>query len=265
LRKAEWSLPEVEEHDPGLLRNTLSFKEPVALVLFGDIHVSPYTNETKYYEWIKWLSENETAQHRGREYLIRVIGMGDYLENGLPSSIGMSIWRQQYTPQQQKEIIIRDFEKFKDKIIGLHAGNHEDRTFKSVGMEPVRDICKALNVKQYGYGTFSYLKVGKNNYSIYTWHGKSGAQFEYTKLNACIKTGMAVDADVVGMGHVHHRASANRSVMTANGVKSKYFVLSGHFLRWTNTYAQQTGLTLGKDGASVIFLNNERWDIDVEA
>lgn len=266
LKKNAWSLPDPETYDPGILINNLKFSESIALVLIGDWHISPLTNEAELMEWLKWIYDNETVTHRGKEYLVKVIVMGDMMENGLLNSIGTSVWHQKYTPQNQKKIVIGLLAKIADKIIGCHGGNHEYRTTKVSGMEPIRDICEGAKIPQYGYGTFTSFRLGqKQNYDIYTWHGKSGAQFTHTKLNACIKAGTAVDADVIAMGHVHDKASTTRQLMTAKGMREKRFIITGHFLKWADSYAQQSGMSIGKDGAVTVFLNNDRWDIDVEA
>ena len=260
-----WKLPPPEDYNPGMIRNEIHMNEPVAVCLFGDWHVSAFTNEQKLFSWLEWLSENETVNHRGRQYTIKIILMGDLMENGLPQSMGLSHWKQKYGPQQQKEIVIDMIEKIKDKVIGVHAGNHEDRTTKVTEMEPIRDICNTTGVNQYGYGTHSVFKLSKKyKYSIYTFHGKSSAQFEHTKINSCIKADNSIEADVIGMGHVHHLASSPRRKFAEDGFKLKWYVLSGHFLQWVDTYAQKSLMTIGKDGAAMIYLKNNRWDIDVE-
>lgn len=265
LLKAKPLLPDPEPYDVGLIRKTLKFNEPVAIALFGDWHISRFTNEARLQEYVDFFKETESIKHRKKEYLLKIILMGDLMENGLPSSIGTSARTQGYEPYQQKEIVIDIINQLRDKIIGIHAGNHEERTFKAVGEEPIRDICRETKTERYGHGTFTYLDLGNQEYSLYTWHGRSGAQFTWTKLNSCIRAGMAIDADVIGMGHVHDKASSSQTLLTAKGVRYKTYVLSGHFLRWIDSYAQRLGLTLGKDGASIIYFDNERFDIDVEA
>lgn len=58
-------------------------------------------------------------------------------------------------------------------------------------------MAKILNVPFLGYCGWSLLQVGKQRYSLYSTHGCSASVQEHTKLNAVVKLGKLVSADIV--------------------------------------------------------------------
>jgi hypothetical protein len=220
----------------------------VELLFFGDLHLGhPECDIKKAKGFLDWALKNKSY----------IIGMGDYIEAGLINSVGDSVYQQELNPQKQMDEVIELLRPLADAglIIGLHEGNHEDRILKTTSINVTKLMCKFLNIPYLGYSCWNLLKVGKQNYTMYTTHGSSGSKFKHTKLKAIMDILAWIKADIVAMGHVHSIAAEPvmaqqidlRSHMV---VENKcYAVLTGSYLRWDNTYAQSKNLPITKLGS----------------
>ena len=151
----------------------------VKLLPIGDIHFGhKATNVEKFTDYINYIKKTPNAY---------MLGMGDYIENATRYSVGAGVYEQTIPPQEQLEAMIEFLEPIKDKIIGLHDGNHERRTYKDDGHTPTWSMCAILDVPYLGYTSKSYLRVGKNAYNIFSTHGISMATTVGGKLNALMK------------------------------------------------------------------------------
>lgn len=143
-------------------------KEYAELLLFGDLHFGHEQCDIRSaQEMLDWAMENKAF----------VILMGDMVEAGLRSSIGDSVYQQKFNPQKQMEAVVKlltPLAKAK-MIIGLHAGNHEQRISQNTGIDISKIMANLLHVKYLGYACWSLLSVGNQKYSMYSCHGKSGA------------------------------------------------------------------------------------------
>ena len=204
------------------------------------------------------------------EHRIYVLGMGDYIEAGTRNSVGDSVYMQELNPQAQTDFV-RDnvFKPLSDKglLIGLLSGNHEARIVKETSFRPVKNMCRELGVPFLGYASWNLVYVGKQSYSIYAIHGASGSRFEHTKLKAAIDISHYFDADVVLMAHAHslidgstliQRVDRKRKIVTQ---EKKFVVVTGHYLSYDNSYAQEKGMPIGKMGSPKIKLWGNKKDI----
>jgi predicted phosphodiesterase len=105
-----------------------------------------------------------------------------------------------------------------DKIIGVTAGNHENRIYKSDGIDVTRLICRELGVedKYAPEGVLIFLRFGTRNghgrhvdknprqwYSLYATHGSGGGRKEGAKAIRLADLATIVDADIYISGHTH--------------------------------------------------------------
>ncbi|MDD2260241.1 MAG: metallophosphoesterase [Acholeplasmataceae bacterium] len=232
----------------------------IQLVPFGDIHYGDKScnwNKTqKMIDWIK--SENNT----------RVILMGDLLNSATKTSVGAAVFDEDSHGQDQLDFMIDALRPIRKKIYGALVGNHEERCYNSTGYDPIKLLCYELHTNHYGYGQFIKIKGKNTNYSIYATHGSSSSTLPYTKIKGCLNLAMHKDADIYLMGHVHdlqlHTQEVERIQYNQVVKDKRYFVLTGHYLNYDNSYAEMKNLIPSKQGSPVIDLNMSEKQIRVK-
>jgi hypothetical protein len=209
----------------------------VRVIFVGDIHIGyPTSRIDKAQEMLDWALKTKTY----------VIGMGDYMECGLTSSIGDSVYQQKLNPQAQMEKVIEMFTPLAKAglIIGMHSGNHENRIMKDSGIDVTKNICGTLNVPYLGYACWTLVKVGNQHYTIYSEHGCSGSKFKHTKLKAVMDLLLWIHADIVAMAHVHSETveeSVYQYIDLRSGTvkQAKCLVLlTGSYMDYDGSYGQ---------------------------
>ena len=200
---------------------------------------------------------------------VYVLGMGDYIEAGLRGSVGDSVYEQVFNPQKQMDFIVGLFQPLADAglILGLHSGNHEGRIKKETSVDIVRLISKMLRVPFLGYACWNLFYVGKQSYTVYSLHGSSGSRYVYTKLKAMVDISHNFDTDLLLMGHVHECADEAILVQEVNKTRKmvverkKILILTGSYLQYDDSYAQEKGYPMGKLGSPKIKLFADHHDI----
>jgi len=111
--------------------------------------------------------------------------------------------------------------------------------------------------------------VGNQSYTIYAYHGSSGSRLIYTKLKAAVDISHYFLADVVVMAHVHDVESTvierQRVDKVSKGVivEKCYIILTGHYIGYDNSYAQEKGYPPAKLGSPKLLLKGIKKDIHV--
>jgi len=233
----------------------------IDLIGFGDWHYGENScNREAIKKQIDWIKSNPYA---------RVILMGDLLNCATRTSVGAGPYDENMNSQEQYEKVLELLQPIKDKIYGIHIGNHEQRIKNDTSLNLIKLLSKTLKVKYLGYAAFHKIKVGKINYTIYSTHGSSGATLPYTKIKKCISLSSSFDADVYLMGHVHSVQVLpmeyekvdfkNKQVVRTK----KYFVLTGHYLGYHDSYAEMKNILPDKQGCARVRLNGEKKDVHV--
>ena len=233
----------------------------IDLIGFGDWHLGAVSCNIKAIKsQIEWIHKNPKA---------RVILMGDMLDCGTKRSIGAGNFDNNIRPQQQYEYVLELLEPIKDKLYGIHIGNHEQRIFNETGMNVTKLMANALGTRYLGYSAFHKIKVGDINYVVFSTHGSSGATLPHTKIKRCLDLATFIDADIYMMGHVHalqvHTQEVKRVDMRKGTVvkDKKYFVLTGHYLEYNDSYADMKNMKPSKQGCARIRLDGKRKDAHV--
>lgn len=198
----------------------------------------------------------------------KVILMGDLMEAASSHSVGAGWVEQTYSPQEQLDTLVEILKPIKDKILLNLEGNHEERIWKHSGIKVSKVLSNMLKVPYGGYSAFVKLKVGKNNYIIYAQHGSSGAWYPHTKLTAAMRTAQHTEADIYLYGHTHELLSLavpwRYMDMRSRAIKfgKRYFVLTGSFLEYAESYAEKKNMYPVKTGvANITFSGGDKWDI----
>jgi len=238
-----------------------------SVMLFGDMHYGyPTCILSMIQDTIKYCLERH----------IYLIGMGDYIECGTKDSPGDSLFIQRGNAQTQMDFIIELFKPLAQEglMLGLHTGNHENRAFKILGIDLVKNICRELShqkkeysCRNFGYTAYHLIRVGKESYDLFTTHGVSGARTPETKMRAVRRFGEYVDAEVIAMGHLHDISTTcfdhytiskkHESVMW----RKQYYVLTGSYLGHEGSYAEAKGMIPGTLGSPKIRFLSDKHDI----
>jgi len=176
--------------------------ESVKLVPIGDLHIgSDKAMMVELREYMCSLSDNSY-----------IILMGDILENALRNSLG-DVYTQKLSPEDAIDAAIKFFGPFKDKILGAVSGNHERRSRKQVGLNPMKIVAGALDIPYDESILVLDITVKQHehakgaNYAVAVTHGISAARTIGAKLNANSKfLDYIEDIDVYITGHVHQPA-----------------------------------------------------------
>ena len=197
-----------------------------------------------------------------------ILLMGDLLEASSRYSIGAGVYEQS-TPQSQIDDMVEMLEPYKDLIIGSHQGNHEQRIYNACGINVMKVMCKMLHVRYIGYAMNHILHVGSQRYVVFSTHGSSGATLRHTKIKKVLDISAWNKSDLYLYGHVHsldmksdeyrEYDARNKTMLT----KKRYFVLTGSFLKYDDSYAEMKNYQPERVGVANIHLDGVKWDVHV--
>ncbi|MHA1852297.1 MAG: hypothetical protein ACTSUF_02195 [Candidatus Heimdallarchaeaceae archaeon] len=187
--------------------------DEVKLIPVGDIHYGARECDKKLLKGTLDYIEKSGAY---------VIGMGDYIDCATRNSVS-DIYTAVRNPMSAYEEIVNFLEPIKDRIFGLHIGNHEYRIWRESGINLVKMMAKELDTKYLGFAVFTKLRVKNQNYSIYSTHGSSGAWTPEGKLRAVRRLGESFDADV-------YCFDEETEILTADGWKRREEVKIGDII-----------------------------------
>jgi hypothetical protein len=227
----------------------------LTIVPFGDNHVgSKYCDGKLLREHVDWVLKEKNTM---------ALFMGDNIDAGTRDSVGASVYEQSEIIDEQVQEwvgIVQPLVKA-GKVIGTHAGNHEDRVFRATGVDITRIMAKEAGIKYFEWSIIHNVKVGGQHYVIYSTHGSGGSRLPHTKIKAVLDRGNMVDAEVYLMGHLHaldHHVrqfyrydSRERRVVEGE----KHFVLCGSYLSHWGSYGEHAGYELQKKGSPKVKLS----------
>lgn len=170
------------------------------------------------------------------------------------------------------EYAVEKLKPIKDKILFIHAGNHDTRFLDQIGFDPITSIAKELEVKNY---TNSYevlckflFKYTSRTYTfdLYSHHGagaSSKAGFLLNRLEDALST---FNADIYVMGHSHQLIFTYKNWLFLNNTgtkilqKKKYLLRIGGF-RNSRTkdfadYSEKFGMKPSTLGTFLIEIDN---------
>ena len=182
-----------------------------------------------------------------------IILNGDLMNNSIRNSVS-SIYDEVYSPMEALVKLCDLLEPVKDRILVIHPGNHEWRSYKEDGIDIIKLVARQLGIEdRYSEGWwYLYLTLGMGNkgrpimYTLTGIHGYGGGRKNGGKINNLVEMSDKVIADVYVMGHTH------TPIMTRNTVfvpdyqhrslvqKDKYYLMTNSFLEYAG-YGEQYG------------------------
>lgn len=145
-----------------------------------------------------------------------IILNGDLMNTALRNSVS-DVYGEVLSPMQQISYLVNLLRPIAGKIIGVTAGNHENRVYKSDGLDIMRLVCRELGIeeKYAPEGVLVFLRFGtraslhdkgrnpRQWYSIYATHGSGGGRKEGAKAIRLADMASIVDADLYIHSHTH--------------------------------------------------------------
>ncbi len=187
-----------------------------------------------------------------------IILNGDLMNNATKNSVS-DVYNEVLTPKEAFIRLCDLLEPVKDKILVIHPGNHEWRSYKEDGIDILYLVAKQLGIEdRFSDGWwYLYLTFGCNKekgdkrpmmYTITGIHGYGGGRKSGGKINNLVEMSDKVIADIYVMGHTH------TPIMTRNTIfvpdyqhkslvkKDKYYLMTNSFLEYGG-YGEQYGYT----------------------
>ena len=143
---------------------------------------------------------------------------GDLMNTALRNSVS-DVYGELLSPMQQITYLVNLLRPIAGKVIGVTAGNHENRVYRSDGIDVMRLVCRELGIEEkyapegvlifLRFGTKAnpqHVKDGRNPrqwYTIYVTHGSGGGRKEGSKAIRLADMASIVDADLYVHSHTH--------------------------------------------------------------
>ena len=148
---------------------------------------------------------------------------GDLMDTAIASSIG-DTYASTHNPMEQLQECVNLFAPIKDKILAVVGGNHENRIYKTDGLDITELMCHQLGIADRYSPTTAlvFIRFGDDKkhrkvcYTMYMTHGAGGGRKEGGKINRLADLANIVDADIYLMAHVHQPAAFRNSFYRAN-------------------------------------------------
>lgn len=177
------------------------------IMCVGDFHIGDKNfSQEAFNDIIEWVGGNDNRF---------IVIDGDIFNAAITSSIS-DVYSEEYTLDE----CMTKFGEFIDeigseKILVCIDGNHDQRVWKSVGIDPVKYVCHNHGVRYASGEAYLTLKVGtyfdrkgndKNRavtYRLFVTHGVGGGRSSGGKLNNLMRLSEIVVADIYVQGHQH--------------------------------------------------------------
>ena len=229
-----------------------------SVMFIGDVHYgSPQCDTKRFLAMLRYCLINK----------IYVLLMGDLIEVGTKGSVGAGVYEQESITDSQFEKMVEMLRPLAKRrlILGLLRGNHEARVYNDCGVDLSKAFARELGVKYLGDACWNQFKVGKQIYTIYSLHGRTGSRFDGTALLAIERISTSFFADMVCMGHTHKCVNSIVLIQRAVGGQvtehKKHLLITGAYLKYDGGYGQTLGLPISKLGSPKVKFYATKHDI----
>ena len=239
----------------------LPFAETIEIHPMADLHIGDNMCDFKsVMERIEYIRKTPNAY---------CILDGDLMDTAIASSIG-DTYGANLQPMEQLKQCVKIFEPIKDKILAVLPGNHENRVYKSDGIDLTEIMCSQLGIPERYSSTTAllFIRFGRNSehanrrqlYTVYVTHGSGGGRKEGGKVNRLADLASIVDADIYIHAHTHLPLIFKESFFRVSGSNSsvalveKLFVNTAASLNYGG-YGDKAGFKPASKSSPVIYLN----------
>ena len=187
------------------IRCDLPYAEIIEIHPMADLHIGDHMCDFK--------SIMEKIEHIKNTPNAYCILDGDLMDTAIASSVG-DTYGANLQPMEQMQQCVKLFEPIKDKILAVLPGNHENRVYKSDGLDITSLMCSQLRIQDRYSSTTAllFIRFGKQSshrknrpvpYTVYVTHGSGGGRREGGKINRLADLASIVDADIYIHAHTH--------------------------------------------------------------
>ena len=177
--------------------------ERIDIHLLGDWHIGdPLCDLVSVAEKLDEIRDNPNA------YCI--LG-GDLCDMALRDSIG-DVHGARLSPMGQVERVVSLIKPVREKVLCMVRGNHENRVYKSTGIDPLAFAASELGLGERYSDTSALLFVqfghdtkhgGRMQYTMYVTHGAGSGRKEGGKLQRLADLQNIIDCDIYCHNHTH--------------------------------------------------------------
>jgi len=256
------------------LIEVVDHRSKVYLLPLGDLHLgSLNTDVDKIQGYINWARQEEAY----------IFLMGDLFDVATVIS-PTSPFSQAMTLNEAMDLGVELFRPVKDRIIGAIIGNHEIRLMKFAGLDILKNFCVILGIEYCGYSAVIRFRIGQKDkstrasspkveYLFYAHHTTGGGTTIGGKLNRVEKLRQIFEgADCYLGGHNHFEGNGKTVIAylskSGNGkgsiaYKRVFFVDTGSFLNYDNSYAEEKMLMPCTVGCPRLRLDGKKKDLHI--
>lgn len=234
-----------------LKRDIVLREREFRLIVIGDVHVGDGLSDLKLFE--------KTIRYVKNTPNCYCILNGDLMNNALKNSKS-DIYAATMTIEEQQEYLIKTLMPIRDRILVISTGNHERRTMRDVGINPLKYIAKSLKVPDLLVENAFIIDISvlnertknrENGYVIHGIHGgHGGGRRMGTTANALEDMSRVIaNADLYVHSHTHSPIYYTDNILiyyTQLGgfsEKLRTFVNGNAFLKYGG-YAEEKGYKL---------------------
>ncbi len=251
------------------IRCDLPYAEKIEIHPMSDLHIGDMHCDYK-----SILARIEYIKNTPNAYCILD---GDLMDMAIATSVG-DTYGAGIQPMEQLKHCVRLFEPIKDKILAVLPGNHENRIYRSDGIDITSLMCGQLGIASRYSSTTAlvFVRFGKTKergrpqlYIIYVTHGSGGGRREGGKINRLADLSSIVDADIYVMGHTHLPVVMKESFYRVSGSNStvacvdKLFVNTAASLDYGG-YGDTAGFKPASKQSPIIYLSGKKREMSAQ-
>ena len=199
----------------------------------SDLHLGSPNCDLSYFSY--WCDLFD--QNKSKNKIIYLLG--DLIDF---QSLKIGAWEQDLSADEQIGELIDLLKPYKKYINYMTQGNHPRRAKKEFNMDVGKLVSNILEIPYDKSDFFDELYINNKKFTIYGKHGTKTSARQELAQGTFIRDTMHIQADLLMHGHNHVCDYFNRPVQTANGIKRKHWVFSGHFLSYKGSYANEKNL-----------------------
>lgn len=249
------------------IRCDLPFAEKIEIHPMSDLHIGD-----NHCDYKSILERIEYIKNTPNAYCILD---GDLMDTAIASSVG-DTYGASFQPMEQLQHCVALFKQIKDKILAVLPGNHENRVYRSDGIDITALMCSELGIRDRYSPTTAlvFVRFGKTKergrpqlYTIYVTHGSGGGRKEGGKVNRLADLAAIVDADIYVTGHTHLPLVFKESYYRVSGSNSsvalvdKLFVNTAASLNYGG-YGDAMGFKPASKKSPVIILDGTKREME---
>lgn len=206
-----------------------------------------------------------------------VILDGDLMDTAISTSVG-DTYGATLSPMEQLKECVKLFEPIRDRILCVLPGNHENRVYRTDGLDVTQLMCSQLGLQDRYSPTTAllFVRFGEQSrrasdgrrqlYTIYVTHGAGGGRRPGGKVNRLEDLAGIADADIYVHAHTHLPLIFKQAFYRVSGSNSsialvdKLFVNTSASLNYGG-YGDAAGFKPASRRAPVIYLDGHKRDM----